>query len=99
MLLAELAHNVIIWARNDLAGVDRRLKKYGIQRTVRDVLQVAGSVEISAEGRIEQITLNERHPLAVACQKALTSDDLSLILGKIQVLKITGPVFMLDYYN
>lgn len=34
--LAQLAHNFVIWTRNDLAQVEARLSKYGIQRTVRD---------------------------------------------------------------
>lgn len=40
VLLAQLAHNLVIWTRNDLAHVDPRLEKYGIQRTVRDALQI-----------------------------------------------------------
>ncbi|MEW5720974.1 MAG: hypothetical protein AB1817_20280, partial [Chloroflexota bacterium] len=62
-------------------------EKYGIQRTVRDVLQIAGRVQVNAIGRIEQITLNQNHPLAATVRMAfvmsLASDDLSVNLGKI----------------
>lgn len=32
VLLAQLAHDLVIWTRNDLAQVDQRFEKYGIQR-------------------------------------------------------------------
>jgi hypothetical protein len=86
VLLAQLAHNLVIWTRNDLAQADQRLRKYGIHRTVRDALQIAGRIQINAHGRVQQITLNERHPLAIAFQAAsakwFADDDLSLNLGQ-----------------
>ncbi len=87
VLLAQLAHDLVIWTRNDLAQVDQRFKKYGIQRTVRDALQIAGRIQINATGQVERITLNENHPLAATVQMAfvtsLATDDLSVNLGKI----------------
>jgi hypothetical protein len=82
VLLAQLAHNFVIWTRNDLAQAAPRLQKFGIQRTVRDAFQIAGRVTFSEGGQVRQITLNETHPLAAAVQTAL-GDDLSLNLGKI----------------
>ncbi len=86
VLLAQLAHNLVIWTRNGLAGTAPSLAKYGIQRMVRDVLHIPGYVRIDAVGKV-QITLNENHPLAqrVACGFSgwLTRDDLSVNLGKI----------------
>ena len=87
VLLAQLAHNLVIWTRNDLAQVDQQFEKYGIQRTVRDALQIPGFVQFDGQGRIQQITLNEHHPLASSIQLAfrasLPMNDLSLNLGKI----------------
>ncbi len=87
VLLAQLAHDLVIWTRNDLAQVDQRFEKYGIQRTVRDALQIAGRIQVNAAGQIEQITLNENHPLAATVRMAfatsLATDDLSVNLGKI----------------
>jgi hypothetical protein len=86
VLLAQLAHNLVVWTRNDLAANDPRFRKYGIQRTVRDVLQIPGSVQITAQGSIGKVSLNSRHPLAAAFQQSFSShfarDDLSLISGK-----------------
>ena len=86
VLLAQLAHNLVIWTRNELAATNLRFRKYGIQRTVRDVLNIPGSVQFTAQGSIDQISLNPRHPLAAAFQKSfspyLARDDLSLILGE-----------------
>lgn len=85
-LLAQLAHNLVIWTRDELAYHHPRFSKYGIQRTVRDIFHIPGSVQLTTAGTIRQITLNARHPLAAAFQQAFAShlarDDLSLILGK-----------------
>jgi hypothetical protein len=83
VLLAQLAHNLVVWTRNDLAQADRRLQKYGIQRTVRDALRIPGYIHVNDRGDVVQITLNERHPLAAVFHQAFASDDLSLILGQI----------------
>jgi hypothetical protein len=82
VLLAQLAHNFVIWTRNELAHADPRLGKYGIQRTVRDALQIPGCVTFNATGNIQKVTLNERHPLAAAAKTAFACDDLSLYLRK-----------------
>jgi hypothetical protein len=87
VLLAQIAHNIVIWTRNELAQADPRMQKYGIQRTVRDVLQIPGRIHIGSDGNVETITLNRKHPLAPVFHKAfassLAADDLSLILGQI----------------
>ncbi len=72
VLLGQLGHDVVIWTRNDLAQADPRLQKYGIQRTVRDALQIAGRIEINADGHIQNIVLNEKHPLTAAFESAFT---------------------------
>jgi hypothetical protein len=70
VLLGQLAHDVVIWTRNDLAQVDAHLRKYGIKRTVRDVLQIDGQVEINSDECIQRIVLNAKHPHA----KVFTGD-------------------------
>ena len=86
VLLAQLAHNLVIWTRNDLAQVEPRLEKYGIQRTVRDALQIPGLIRVDPEGNIDGIVLNGKHPLTSAFHRAfapmLVRDDLSSILGQ-----------------
>lgn len=87
VLLAQLAHNLVIWTRNDLAQADHRFRQYGIQRTMRDVFQIPGRVQIDAQGQIVAITLRDCHPLAPAVQSAFTlrhiGNEVSLNLGKI----------------
>ena len=46
MLLGTLAHNLIVWAKQWLSNDAPRLRKYGAQRVVRDVLAVSGFVEM-----------------------------------------------------
>lgn len=72
VLLGQLAHDVVIWTRNDLADSDPRLHKYGIQRTVRDALHIDGRVAIGPDGHVEQVILNGRHPLATAFHNAFS---------------------------
>jgi len=86
VLLAQLAHNLVVWTRNDLARADHRLHKYGIHRTVRDAFQIAGRIQIAACGQIQQITLNEKHPLAGAVRAAFTTvDDFRLFWAKLRL--------------
>lgn len=68
VLLGQLAHNVVIWTRNDLARVEPRLEKYGILRTLRDALQIDGRIELNLDGQIQHIALNAQHPLAAVFQ-------------------------------
>jgi hypothetical protein len=83
VLLAQLAHNLVIWTRNELAQSHPHFKKYGVLRTVRDVFQIPGRIQFDRVGHIQCITLNARHPAAAALHRAFASDELSLILGKI----------------
>ena len=65
VLLAQLAHNLMIWMRNALAVVAHpRFRKYGVLRLVRDVCQIAGHIRFDESGKICDIHLNRRHPLA-----------------------------------
>jgi Transposase DDE domain group 1 len=81
VLLAQLAHNLTIWARNDLARCEPRLNKFGIQRTVRDAFNIDGHVTLTSTGAIEQIALNPHHPLTKAVNRAFV-DEMSPYLGK-----------------
>jgi hypothetical protein len=79
VLLAQLAHNVIIWTRNDLARADDYFAHYGIRRMVRDVLQIPGCVQLDATGQVVRITLQANHPLAAKVQpllEPLKSDEM-----------------------
>ena len=64
VLLAELAHNVLIWVRHDLVQVDQRCQQFGIQRLVRDLLQIPGRLSRIPFSRKYKLTLSRDHPLS-----------------------------------
>jgi DDE family transposase len=72
VLLAELAHNVTIWARHRLTEHDPRFHKFGIQRMVRDVFQIDGQATLSPARQVIQVVLNPLHPYAAAVTRAFT---------------------------
>jgi len=80
VLLAQLAHNLLVWTRNDLARHDRHFAHYGIARMVRDVLQIPGCVQLDATEHVINITLQRNHPLAakipVAFVDPLRNDEM-----------------------
>lgn len=51
VLLGQFAHDLVIWTRNDLARVDRRFHKYGIERTVRDAMHIDGCIATDARAK------------------------------------------------
>jgi hypothetical protein len=82
VLLAHLAHNLIIWTRNHLAQTIPTFQHFGILRLVRDVLHIPGQINLDAQGHILRITLNQHHPFALSFVQTfsslLTQNDLSL---------------------
>ncbi len=83
VLLAQLAHDCLIWTRNDLGQVAPAFEHYGILRMVRDVLQIDGTIHWDAAGNICNIELNAQHPLAATVQSALVLGNLFVNLRKI----------------
>ncbi len=85
MLLGTLAHNVVVWAKRWLVAGAPKLKRYGIPRLVRDVLQVSGFLELDATGVIKRIVLNITSGLARHCLKSfqvlLKPEYVRVILG------------------
>jgi hypothetical protein len=70
VLLGQLAHDAVIWTRNELAATTPEYAAYGVKRMVRDVFHVDGCVRLSATGRVLHVRLNDRHPHAAALQRA-----------------------------
>ena len=64
MLLASLAHNVIVWAQGWLERP--RLQHYGTLRMVRDVFHISGFLLTDASGQLIEVVLNQAAPLASA---------------------------------
>jgi len=88
VLLNQLAHNVLMWARGWLTESAPKLARFGILRLVRDLMSVSGKIEINERnGSIKRITLNRAAPLASgffnALQALLLPQHVSIILDKI----------------
>jgi hypothetical protein len=87
VLLAQLASNLIIWARNEMARHVPKWASFGSLRIVRDVFHISGKMQIDTQGRILKITLNRDHVYAAkflaGLAPALSSNDLVLNLRQI----------------
>jgi hypothetical protein len=87
VLLAMLAHNVIIWARQWLAESAPQLNHYGILRMVRDVFTMRGRVQFDVEPSQLHIILDEADRLAtsvsVGLRRLLKNTSVSINLGEI----------------
>src|SRR5215216_1908885 len=85
-LLGTLAHNVVVWAKRWLSGDAPKLKRYGVQRIVRDVLQVSGFIELGRSGAVKRVVLNSASALGRVCAKAfrmlLEAEHLRVTLGE-----------------
>jgi len=86
-LLNSLAHNLIVWSRRWLSADLPKIKEYGLLRLVRDVFQVSGLAELTAEGKIRRIVLNCAAHWAKQCVKSLCKllegEHVVVILGEI----------------
>ena len=64
VLLVELAHNILIWARSWLAEHAPRLREYGIVRLIGQVWAVPGRVKLTAQEGVVRVRLRREHPRA-----------------------------------
>jgi hypothetical protein len=87
VLLASVAHNVVIWARQWLAETSTRFAGYGIVRMVRDVFQTRGRVTLSTDGKVTDIVLDRNEPMILEIVKGLrillTDKTVTINLGEI----------------
>lgn len=81
--LAQLAYNLISWFRRQLPA----LRRFGIQRMVRDVFHIPGRLRFGPEGQVLRLRLNRSHalakPLLEALHSALPGSERWLILDEI----------------
>jgi hypothetical protein len=84
VLLAQLAHNLLIWMRYALPEAQQHL---GILRLVRDVWAISGKIELDTQERVQLITLNQRYPFAATLVQAfsgtLSADGIVLDTGRV----------------
>ena len=87
VLLAQLAYNLTVWVRTELAKHRPELQQYGMLRMIRDAFSITGKLHFDASGRLVQIVLNKSHSLAKTFHETWLSifahNDLSLCLGEI----------------
>lgn len=84
--LGMLAHNLVVWTRRWLAGVEPKLGRLGIMRMVRDVYQLHGRVSLNGWGQLVRIEIVASIPLARrvarACRALFDMQTIVIILGK-----------------
>lgn len=71
MLLGQLAHNVVVWARRWLSETNPKLLCFGVLRLVRDVFSTSGFMEFASSGGIQAVILNRAAPLTRRWAEAL----------------------------
>ncbi len=84
VLLIDLAHNILTWARAWLGAFQPRLASFGMVRLVRDIWGIPGRVKIK-EGSIHRIHLRDGYPHAdtlTSLVDALLRDDIPAFLGQ-----------------
>ena len=86
VLLAELAHNVLIWVRQELAQEEPRYLELGIQRLARDLFHIPGKLNRIPFSHRYRLTLSRAHPLSralVGPLRLLAGSKLVVNLGEI----------------
>ena len=82
VLLMQLAHNVLIWARHWLIPHAPRLRGYGIVRLIQQIWAIPGHVKLT-ENEVQRVRLRREHPRA---------RDVCLGLRRLLVQSHTGVV-------
>jgi hypothetical protein len=84
VLLIQLAHNVLIWARQWLAKSVPRLCQYGIVRLIQEVWAIPGRIKLTDKG-VQRVRLRRLHPRArdVCCgfRPLLAHSHIEVVLG------------------
>jgi hypothetical protein len=84
VLLIQLAHNVLIWARQWLAKHAPRLRQYGIVRLIQEVWAIPGRIKLSDKG-IQRVRLRRAHPRArevsFGFRSLLVNSHIEVVLG------------------
>jgi hypothetical protein len=86
VLLAELAHNLLIWTRSWWSQIAARWRSWGLLRMVRDIFHIPALVTLNAQGLPVQIILSLAHPLSgplIQPLQHLAQGELVINLGEI----------------
>ncbi len=87
MLLTQLAHNLLIWAKALLSQLVPAWQQFGLKRFLRDVLNIPSRSVYTASGRLRCLRLSRSHPASrkwsIAWARLKLFDELSLCLYEI----------------
>lgn len=86
VLLAELAHNLLIWARSWWCQITARWRSWGLLRIVRDIFHIPALVTLNAQGLPVRLSLSRMHPLSgplIQPLQHLAQGELVVNLGEI----------------
>jgi hypothetical protein len=84
VLLAQLAYNILIWVRQQLAKHKPSLRSFGILRLLRDVFSISGSFHFDEHDRLIFLALNPAHRFAsLFLSLPRSPNDLYVILHEI----------------
>lgn len=85
VLLADLAHHLMVWASNALAFKRRSFFHLGLFRLVRDVFTISGKVMVDERGNIKELVLHKSDPFASDFQQGIQPflSGMTVNLGKI----------------
>ncbi len=64
VLLVQLAHNILLWARFWLSQYAPRLRAYGIVRLIGQVWAIPGRVKLTEQEGVVRVRLRRQHPRA-----------------------------------
>jgi len=64
VLLVQLAHNLLMWARSWLGKHAPRLYDYGIVRLIQQVWAIPGRIKLSEQEEVVRVRLRRQHPRA-----------------------------------
>jgi hypothetical protein len=73
VLLAQLAHNLLVWLRRLFPDTPAGPRHFGMLRLVRDMWAIPGEVQCDAHGQVCTISLNPRCPYAALLVQAFAS--------------------------
>lgn len=84
VLLIQLAHNVLIWARQWLGERAPHLRSYGLVRLIQEVWAIPGRIKLTDKG-VHRVRLRGTHPRArdVCCglRPLLVNSHIEVVLG------------------
>ncbi len=95
ILFMQLAHNVLIWAREGLAPPEPSLHTDGIVRLIREGWAIAGRIKVTEQG-VLRVRLRQAHPRArdvcKGCLPLLANSHIGIGVGCSSPAAVLGQI-------